>query len=54
MDVLSFWDPHRMCVFDVHVVDMGAPSYEARYPTRILSQHEPPKIGKYIDACIEI
>ena len=54
MDVLGFWDTHRMCVFDVHVVDMGAPSYEAIHPTRILSQDDSPKIGKYIYASIEI
>ena len=52
--VLGFWDPRRMCVFNVCVVGIDTASYNGIHPHKILSQHEQRKRGEYIEACLEL
>ena len=42
-----------MCVFDIHIVDTNADSYDWIHPHKILSQHKYHKKGKCIEACRE-
>ena len=51
--VLVFWALHRMCVFEIFVVDTNEESYEGKHAHRILYQNERRKKGKYIEACLE-
>ena len=37
--VLGFWDPPRLCVYDVHIVNTDLESYDGRYPHHIQSQN---------------
>ena len=51
--ILGFWDPSRICVFNVCVVETDTASYDGRHLQKILSKHELRKKGKCIEACLE-
>ena len=48
--VLGFWDPHRICVFGIHVVGTDTESYNGRYQHKIIYQYENRKKVKDIEA----
>ena len=51
--VLSFWDIIRICVFDIHVVDMDAGTYVGMQPHKILKQYKRRKKFKCLEAYLE-
>ena len=51
--MVGLQEPHRMCVFDVSVVDTDKKYYDWRHPHKILYQNEWHKKGKYLEALLE-
>ena len=51
--MLGFWDPRRMCLFNVLIFDIDTDYYDRRHPHKILYQHEQRKKVKYLEAYLE-
>ena len=50
--VHGVWQPQVDVLFDVSVIDTGAPSYRGRSPQAVLSSAESEKKHKYLEACL--
>ena len=49
----GFWKRGTTTIFDLRVVDLGAPTYRGSKPQKVLARHEKDKKKKYLDACLE-
>jgi hypothetical protein len=50
----GFWERGRTCIFDMHITDTDARSYQKKEFEKVLEQHEKEKKDKYLQTCLEM
>ena len=52
--VHGFWQPGRLCIFDIRITDTDARSHRHKLPGKVLEDQEKEKKDKYLARCLEL